>query len=340
MELEVEGGNSIPIGIGSPTIIGRLLGLDLGPSSSDRTISRRHLSLHALSPGSDEADINGPATVLLQFEVIGKNPILVFSSDGTSKRVFGKTEKGTLKAGDRVSLSIKSPRFFVVKRKEERKARVEDSVLDAVQRRERRTQQRRKGLDARARSGGADEGYDEVLGEETDVEIDPSEISLIDPVKELGFLVKGHEFDRYPKNKIRPFEDWNWFLEELRGESSDSDEDDGGAIKSKGMHQKTKRGSENDDEEWMGQGEHQEFLAKEAVSIKRPRYSTRSKNPKKSCNNLQGRKKDFNVVDADDETLGGFIVDDDEEDVDEEEAEVEEEEEEEEEDDEQDFDID
>uniref|UniRef100_A0A453SCY7 Uncharacterized protein n=1 Tax=Aegilops tauschii subsp. strangulata TaxID=200361 RepID=A0A453SCY7_AEGTS len=33
---------------------------------------------------------------------------------------------------------------------------------------------------------------------------------------EFGFLSMGHEFDNYPKGRIRPPKDWNWFLEEIR----------------------------------------------------------------------------------------------------------------------------
>ncbi|XP_058774015.1 uncharacterized protein LOC131648259 [Vicia villosa] len=61
---------------------------------------------------------------------------------------------------------------------------------------------------------------------ETQIEFDQLDISQIDPVKEFGFLVMRHEFDRYPKGMIRNVENWNWFLDEPSKESEDEDEDD------------------------------------------------------------------------------------------------------------------
>jgi len=38
---------------------------------------------------------------------------------------------------------------------------------------------------------------------------------------EFGFLSMGHEFDSYPKGRIRAPKDWNWFLEETKRSSDD-----------------------------------------------------------------------------------------------------------------------
>lgn len=184
MELEQEDGNSIPIEFGSPTFIGRELGLGFGPSSNDRSISRRHVSLQFLDTSGDKVDTNDHADdLLLSFEVVGKNPILVCSKSGEGKKIYRRSEKGVLKAGDHISLSINSPNFFFVKRRDGREGEVDNSLLDALARRERRTQQRRKEAGERAKLeevGGENE--DVVLGS-SGLEIGWLDISEIDPVK-------------------------------------------------------------------------------------------------------------------------------------------------------------
>lgn len=150
--------------------------------------------------------------------------------------------------------------------------------------------------------------------------------------------MRGHEFDRYPRYKIRPFKDWNWFLEGPRGANNkDDEEDEAFGTSLKGKHQKRKKGVDDNDEDWTGEDEDLSTLTAKPGSTKRPIYSTRSKDPKKPRANIQisnkPAKKAFNgqpekLDSEDDETLGGFIVDDDdiEEEVFEEETEEEEEE--------------
>ncbi|KAK8970086.1 hypothetical protein KSP40_PGU012897 [Platanthera guangdongensis] len=313
------------------------LGFSLGSSSSDRTISRRHISFQFLHTGDDTVDTDDDSArqLLLSFEVIGKNPISVLSKDAERNRVYKKSEKGVLNAGDLISLSIKKPNYFSVKRSEGKNEEVDSSVLDAVKRREKRTRQRRREAEEREKSEEAAGEDDDVVWEGSNAEIGSSDVSEIDPVKEFGFLERGREFDRYPMHKIRHFKDWNWFLEDTRVVSSEDDEeeDETSIIKLKGknkLHKNIKRGEE-DDEEWIVEKEEEGNLAAKAGSAKRSILSTRSKDPKKPRNDVRDSKKaaekKFNsrgevVDDEEDETLGGFIVGDDDVEEEEEEEDV------------------
>lgn len=130
--------------------------------SSNTTVSRRHVSL-TLTPEST-----------LTFEVIGKNPILILTNG--CRKFCRRGEKGELRDGDRLSLSIQSPRFWVVKRE------VERSILEAVKRRERKTMERRREREERDKEElreevGADGEFDlEFKAENLD-------LSNIDPVE-------------------------------------------------------------------------------------------------------------------------------------------------------------
>lgn len=347
MELEAENGTRIPIQKDSKTEVGRGLGLGSGPAATtaDRTVSRRHLSLRLIGPAGDEAD-GGDSSVesRVSFEVIGKNPILVYSSSGGDKRVYRNSEKGELSAGDRFSLSLKNPSFFIVGRKGGggKAAGVEKRVLDAVERRERRTLERRKEKERRARAeASVDEGDEEDTNGGPELELGSIDVSHIDPVREFGFLVRGHEFDHYPKQKIRPIEDWNWFLEDPRGVS---DDEEATSPNRKVGRRKKKRGGDSEDENWNGESEEEKVMAAKVGSANRPKHSTRSKGVRKQHNDASSGRhsaltKDVKThkdkvmeEDEEDETLGGFIVDDEEE---EEEEEVQEEDWEEEEDEEE-----
>lgn len=167
MELEAESGSKILIEPCSDTLIGRELGLGFGPSGADRTVSRRHLSLRLIDDQTDKFRV--------EFVVIGKNPIWVCFSNGGDRRTYKNLEKGELRTGDKLSLSIKKPSFWVVQRsggeneedEEERKR-----VLDAVARREKRTLERK-------------EKKDGFRGEDADSseEIGAVDVSQIDPVE-------------------------------------------------------------------------------------------------------------------------------------------------------------
>ncbi|KAK7261694.1 hypothetical protein RIF29_28011 [Crotalaria pallida] len=184
------------------------------------------------------------------------------------------------------------------------------------------------------------EDLEEGAEKKNDGEID---VSGIDVVKEFGFLVMGHEFDHYPKGRIRNVKDWEWFLEEPSKDSEDEGE-------RREMRRKRKKGKGNiGDDEWTGESEDDKDIVAKIRKGKRPGYSTRSKDTKGSNKNAKGgrsskRKKATSVNetvdneeeeggggeadDDDDETLGGFIVDDEENDQEDEEENIEEEEEE------------
>lgn len=167
-----------------------------------------------------------------------------------------------------------------------------------------------------------------------DLEPEFVDISDIDPVKEFGFLVMGHEFDRYPKKMIKDMKVWDWFIEEHVEES----EDDEFQNRRKRGRRKRKKGDENDDEEWTGESEEDKEQITSTKKVPRPKYSTRSKDrakPGKKAHLISKgtvtdvKTTDEDEEDEDDETLGGFIVDelDNEEDIDNNEDEDEEEEE-------------
>ncbi|GJS00208.1 hypothetical protein Tco_0316716 [Tanacetum coccineum] len=109
---------------------------------------------------------------------------------------------------------------------------------------------------------------------------------------EFGFVVRGHEFDSYPKKMICDIRSWDWFLKEHK---EDSDEDDVSNEK-----QKREKGAANNDEDddvWTGESEEDAELIKKLKNDSKPNYAM-----------------DVDVEDDDDdendETLGGFIVDD------------------------------
>lgn len=190
LELEAAGGGgtrAVSLSVDSPTTdLGRgdLGGGDGGPSR-DRTMSRRHVSLHLLGVGGGVA-----------FEVVGRNPVVVRSPDGGggsgsgTSRVFRRGEKGELRAGDALSLSLKAPAFWAVRAREgngDGDADVEPAVLDAVARRERRTRERKETERERERRvAEADmEVTEEEEGETLDSDVEGLGIDLadIDPVR-------------------------------------------------------------------------------------------------------------------------------------------------------------
>ncbi|KAL5579456.1 hypothetical protein UlMin_011898 [Ulmus minor] len=253
----------------------------------------------------------------VSFEVLGKNPIWVRSRKDGEIRVFRRFEKGELEAGDWFCVSWKRPVWFTL-----RKTGVEVDLAET------------------SRIGS---------------EIEDVDVSGIDPVKEFGFVVLGHEFDLYPKHMIRDIKRWNWFLEEARKDS----DDDGEEYEKKGKRvwgKKRKKGEENEDDEWTGDSEDDSKVVANVRKGNRQKYVTRSKDSGKPLMNDKGgrnsvqkkvydadeeeeeeeEEEDDNDDDDDDdevETLGGFIVGDDdvekEEEMDEDEDDEEEEEEEE-----------
>ncbi|GAV90835.1 hypothetical protein CFOL_v3_34237 [Cephalotus follicularis] len=142
--------------------------------------------------------------------------------------------------------------------------------------------------------------------------------STIDPVKEFGFLVIGHEFDQYPKRKISDMKDWDWFLEEPAKDSDDDEVFEGNG--KRGIKKKRKKPEGNEDDDWTSERECDKDLITKLRKVSRSNYSTRSKNREKGQKRVRNGQRltiGKNVCqteenDEDEETLGGFIVDDDE----------------------------
>jgi hypothetical protein len=200
MELELEpggGGGSRAVSLSSESPEADLGSGDLAPPA-DRTVSRRHVSLRLVGGGEPR----------VAFEVVGRNPVVVRSSGVGGDKVYRRGEAGELRAGDGLSLSLKAPAFWTVRRPGvEGEVEVDAAVLDAVARREKRTRERKeKERERRAvqeamevaegemEAGAGDEGLDEEL---EDLKID---LGNVDPVQgELGLFFLSSEFrERMP----------------------------------------------------------------------------------------------------------------------------------------------
>ncbi|KAL2332267.1 hypothetical protein Fmac_019848 [Flemingia macrophylla] len=161
--------------------------------------------------------------------------------------------------------------------------------------------------------------------------LDAIDVSELDPIKEFGFLVMGHEFDHYPKGRIRNVKNWEWFIDEPGKDSEDEEDLEKERRK---LRAKRKLGKVNEDDEWTGDSEDDKDLVANVRKGKHPRYSTRSKGGNKdtraSKNSKQKREASVGETvqeDEDEETLGGFIVTDEDDDQEVENDEEEEEEE-------------
>ncbi|XP_009773370.1 uncharacterized protein LOC107785517 [Nicotiana tabacum] len=307
--MEIEGTN------GSKTLLKpgstREFGRGLGFTADDRTVSRRQISfqLQTSSEQEDETKVN--------FEVVGRNPIWVYSNKDGKVRTFRKFEKGEMVNGDMFCVSANKPIWFTLRRID-----FDDEDQWGVKKEMEMESQLAESLQSSSCPVG--------------IELDLENIDIfgIDPVQEFGFLVMGHEFDGYPKRMIREIKNWDWFIEEERAES---DADEGSDRKGKkGARRKRKKKGEGDDEEWTGESEDEKELLSKSKKLQGPKYVTRSKDKsnakKKKPSPLQKTRpseeeyeEEEEEEDEEDETLGGFIVDDVEE-----EAEAGEEEEEEE----------
>uniref|UniRef100_A0A6N2KH36 FHA domain-containing protein n=1 Tax=Salix viminalis TaxID=40686 RepID=A0A6N2KH36_SALVM len=205
------------------------------------------------------------------FQVVGKNPVCVRSGEENVK-IFRRLEKGVVAAGDWFCISSQNPVRFCLKEKIGGRRRVQETD-----------------------NGNWDsERFD---------------LSKIDPVKEFGFLVIGHELDCYPKHRIKDARSWDWFLElpEQDSEGGESSE----RKKKNGRGKRKKKAGESDgDGDWSGESEDDEVLGK-IRKVDRPKYSTRSKERDKPRQDTKRNRVSAREINEDDETLGGFIVDDD-----------------------------
>ncbi|KAL8056082.1 hypothetical protein ABFX02_04G096600 [Erythranthe guttata] len=295
-----DGGSAIQVKPGQTRELGRGNGLN----SSDTTVSRRQVSFFVPRVTNNEE-------ILLRFEVLGRNPIYV-SRDGKVK-VFRRFERGEMGNGDMFCVSAKNPVWYTLRKIE--------NCGEGVRRNDSESE-----LAVNLESGVELESAEDFQEEGVD-------ISDIDPIKEFGFLVIGHEFDSYPTKMIRDIKNWDWFLEEARKDSDDDEDDNEGKKGKRSVKRKRKKGVENEDEEWMGESEDEKVLVNKSKGQK-GKYITRSKDrgkmsevtskSKSPIGNRIGEVDDEDEEEDDDdevdETLGGFIVGDenleDEEEID------------------------
>ncbi|KAF8648309.1 hypothetical protein HU200_064889 [Digitaria exilis] len=324
MELELGSGSVgarvVSLSVDSPTAdLGRGDQGGGGGPSADRTVSRRHVSLRLLDGGGEPG---------VAFEVVGRNPVVVRPPNSGSSSVFRSGEKGELRAGDALSLSLKAPVFWTVRRREgngegEGGGEVEAAVLDAVARREKRTRERKereREMRAAEEAAAMEVTVEEEGAAGSDAESLEIDLASIDPVREFAFLSMDHEFDSYPKGRIRAPKDWNWFLEETKRNSDDEDDKvSSRRCRSKGWGRNKKKDGEGEDENWTDESEDEKESLARGSSVKRAKYATRSKDPKKPRQeNSKAKSGDSNdedeeveeEEDEEDETLGGFVVND------------------------------
>ncbi|KAF5746211.1 hypothetical protein HS088_TW06G00400 [Tripterygium wilfordii] len=216
-----------------------VFGRGSGFETNDRAVSRRHI-LFELKIPADETDIQTGTRVLCQ--VFGKNPIFVRRGEGGEIEVLRRFESAEIAAGDWFCVSSRDPLRFTLKRIE------------------------------------GQQNKDSVSEDESSERFEEIDVSKIDPVQEFGFLVIGHEFDCYPKNRIRDAKNWKWFLEGSRQDSDD--EDGGGSLEGKdrigGRRKRKKSQGNEDDDEWTGESEDDNDVAT-LRKVGRLKYSTRSK---------------------------------------------------------------
>ncbi|XP_055830167.1 uncharacterized protein LOC129899284 [Solanum dulcamara] len=298
MEIEGTDGSKTPLKPGSTKEFGRGLGF----TSDDRTVSRRQISFQIHNPSDQEDETK------VSFEVVGRNPIWVYNNRDGEVRTFRKSERGEMENGDMFCVSASKPIWFTLKKIDKRGAKEELEMETQL----------------------AESLQSSPVGVELDLE--NVDISGIDPVREFGFLVMGHEFDGYPKKMIREIKNWNWFIED-EGAESDTDEDSDRKGR-KGARRKRKKKGEEDDE-WAGESDDEKELPTISKKLQGSKYITRSKDKSTAKRNKPSTQQktrpseeeyeEDEKENEEDETLGGFIVDDVEE-----EAEVGDEEEEEE----------
>ncbi|KAF5816885.1 putative transcription factor interactor and regulator FHA-SMAD family [Helianthus annuus] len=274
--MEIESKNGSKIRVEEDMDFGRGLGF----VSTDRTVSRRHVSF---KPHEDDDGISSA-----YFQVKGKNPIWVRHSTNPHIRVYNASQSGQLNIGDSFCLSSKHPVWFNL-----------NKIASADE------------------SNRYEEAFAEISGFDHD-EIETTDID--DPVQEFGFVVMGREFDCYQKKLIRDTRNWNWFLEEPIKDSDDEEDDEKRSRKKRKKSGKRDdvddevwTGESEEEEEDV------ESIKKLRNDTK-PKYSTRSKDKgrkgagagasKSVKDDAKKKARSDEDEDEGDETLGGFIVDD------------------------------
>lgn len=106
MEIEGTDGSKTLLKPGSTGEFGRGLGF----TSDDRTVSRRQISFQTHNPPDHEDETK------VSFEVVGRNPIWVYSNQDGEVRTFTKFERGEMENGDMFCVSASKPIWFTLKR--------------------------------------------------------------------------------------------------------------------------------------------------------------------------------------------------------------------------------
>ncbi|GMH03766.1 hypothetical protein Nepgr_005605 [Nepenthes gracilis] len=292
MEIEGQDGSKMKLKDGAETVFGRGNGFH----GKDLTVSRRQVSFQLSSQPRQNGSETGPRVF---FEVIGRNPIWVSFKEDGNIRAFKRFERGELGTNDMFCVSSKDPVWLTLKTAE--------------------AEGRENKLEIDGREMGLSQSLEIASGfwGNGDLGLESIDVSSIDPIKEFGFLVIGHEFDKYPKRMIRDIKSWNWFLDDPRREESEEESNWNKGMK--GLRRKRRKTQGNDDEDWTDEIGDDEQIANER-NFRRPKYRTRSidlgsKTQKNSRNRKDPARKESirarEEEDEDDETLGGFIVDDD-----------------------------
>ncbi|XP_030969670.1 uncharacterized protein LOC115989945 [Quercus lobata] len=299
--MEVEGEDSSKTMLqnaGDKVVFGRGFGFN----TKDKIVSRRHVVFELAKCGESQT---GSKYSKVLFEVVGKNPIWVREHGSGEIRSFRMGEKGDVAEGDWLCLlSGKRPVWFAVRESGsgEREKRVLESEI---------------GLGESL--GGGFEFDDGVDVEALDIDpvkgvIDQSEIVRMVGEKyriiPLKFVVS-HRF----KQMLRDIRNWDWFLEEPKRES---DDDEYLEKSGKRSVMKRRRKAAGNDDDFTGESDDDKELVKKLRKVARPKYSTRSKDRNKphmeakdGKSSLQKKTIGANEDDYDDETLGGFIVEED-----------------------------
>lgn len=146
MEIVVGDRTSVILEKGQKAVFGR----GNAYTTDDRMVSRRHVSF---------VYENNQTKPCVSFEVLGKNPIWIRSEKDGEVRVFRRSEKGEVAAGDWFCVSGKKPVWFRVGKVgvDERENRVLESELELAE------------------------------GSGTGSELESLDVSGIDPVKGLAF---------------------------------------------------------------------------------------------------------------------------------------------------------
>lgn len=122
MEIVVGDRTSVIVEKGQKAVFGR----GNAYTTDDRTVSRRHVSF---------VSENNQTKPCVSFEVLGKNPIWIRSKKDGEVRVFRRSEKGEVAAGDWFCVSGKKPVWFRVGKVgvDERENRVLESELELAE---------------------------------------------------------------------------------------------------------------------------------------------------------------------------------------------------------------